>query len=712
MMTQQQTERSTQVAAALLILLAILFNAFTLSAEMRAARPGDNDDGFFYVFVERANAAISAGDSPVDHWLPEVELGFPQFFYYQHLPQLAVVALYRVLLRQVSLFRVFNLVRYLLLVLFPVTVYWSMRRMDFSLIAAATGATFSSLLASNLGFGFAFNSYLWTGHGMYTQLWAMHLLFISTACLWRVLTRGTGYAAAVVGCSAVIFSDLMFAYLFAICAVTVWLAVVWDDPGRVRRSVARLVIVAAPVALITSYLTVPFIVQIRYLNIARMEQWKYDSYGALKIVKSLASGHLFDNGRLPVVTLLVFAGVVYAAAIRPAGARLTLSLLAVWLILFCGRTTWGSLADLLPLSRRVLFHRFSAGVDLGAILAVGLAGEWIWNLFGSLSATLCTVAPMTVLLALSIPAFAERWSSYQRNALSIESSNRAFESNSDLTQILSVLRKAPPGRVYAGTRANWGVWMHVGGSYLFNVLPEEGFATVAPWYEFSLNADLLWELNDLTPGIYRAFNIRYIVAPPTVRLGEYLKTILRTRHYTLYEADSGGYAELGQVIRTLPWRSSADLFAPNSKWLGSEEPTLGEFTEFVLDGEKPPPSSPSASDTGSSGPIAAQGEALGRIEKEVVTPDSMNVLVTAFRPVLLVFKVTFHPGWRVTVDGHEQKTRMVSPSFIGVEVSPGHHNVRAEYRSSILKNVLLTAGGVMLVLTIVLHFASFEQRLP
>src|ERR1700722_4498276 len=110
--------RTLRIAALLLVALPILFNAIALAPELHASVPGDNDEIFHYLFIERANQAISAGDNPSDHWLPELELGFPQFLYYQNLPHLTVVAVHRLLLERVSLLTVLNLIRYLLMVLF------------------------------------------------------------------------------------------------------------------------------------------------------------------------------------------------------------------------------------------------------------------------------------------------------------------------------------------------------------------------------------------------------------------------------------------------------------------------------------------------------------------------------------------------------------------------------------------------------------------
>jgi len=214
--------RFHRVALAALVAIPVLFNAIALLPELRCPVPSLNDDAFHYLFVQRASQALSNGENPFDHWVPQLELGFPQFFYYQHLPHLAVVALHRLLLQRVSLLTLFNLVRYLLMVLLPITVYWSMRRMEFSTSASAIGAAFSALLSSNLGFGFDFGSYIWRGSGMYTQLWAMHLLFIATASLYRFMRRGTGYLAAVLACSALVLSDLLYAYMMGVTALLIF----------------------------------------------------------------------------------------------------------------------------------------------------------------------------------------------------------------------------------------------------------------------------------------------------------------------------------------------------------------------------------------------------------------------------------------------------------------------------------------------------------
>src|SRR5579862_2892959 len=219
--------RIRKIAVLALVALPILLNAIALFPEVTNTTPSDNDQIFHYLFIERANQALAAGDNPFDHWLPEVEAGFPQFLYYQNLPHLTVVAIHHLLLQRVSLLTVLNLIRYLLMVLFPLTVYWSMRRMEFSVIAAAVGAAFSSTLSSRAEYGFDYHSYIWLGNGMFPQLCSMHLMFIATACLYSVLARSRGYTAAILSSSAIVLSDLLYGYIFATAALLLWLLSIW-----------------------------------------------------------------------------------------------------------------------------------------------------------------------------------------------------------------------------------------------------------------------------------------------------------------------------------------------------------------------------------------------------------------------------------------------------------------------------------------------------
>src|SRR5262249_48796155 len=111
----------------------------------------------------------------------------------------------------------------------------------------------------------------------------------------------------------------------------------------------RLIAVALPTALLTSYFVVPFLTHTAYIDVSPyLASWKYNSYGAEKILWWLVRGELLDFGRIPVLTVLLGLGIIAAIRRRSEMAAIALSLFLVWLLLYFGRPTWGSLIDLLP----------------------------------------------------------------------------------------------------------------------------------------------------------------------------------------------------------------------------------------------------------------------------------------------------------------------------------------------------------------------------
>ena len=455
--------------ALLLVALPILVNAIALAPEVRYGAPTDNDQIFHYLFVERANQAVMAGDNPVDHWLPELELGFAQFHYYQNLPHLTVVALYHLLLERVSLLTTLNLVRYLLMVLFPLTVYWSMRRMEFSTVAAAVAAAFSSTLSSRIAYGFDFHSYIWGGLGMFPQLCSMHLMFVGIACLYRVLERGKGYAAAIVAASAMVLSDLLYGYIFALAAVILWLWCVVKQAAtangaadaftRISRSTVKMAIVAFAAAVITAYQTLPFLLQIRYLNRTYPDMPREAAklpVIAFGLIGSLFSGSGFDHHRLPVVTALVLLGVVYAVVTFSGRAQMALAFLAAFLFLMLAPFAFGGLVSVIPLWRLVPLARLISGRDFAAIILVGLGGDFIWQWWPAHRSQMRAAAAAALLLALCMIALVERWGAYHASARGMQAAAEAIQDDPDLPQIMAALRAAPPGRSVRGQPGQLG----------------------------------------------------------------------------------------------------------------------------------------------------------------------------------------------------------------------------------------------------------------
>jgi hypothetical protein len=459
-----------------------------------------------------------------------------------------------------------------------------------------------------------------------------------------------------------------------------------QKPARVLPAVLRLAAVAAPAALITAYITVPFLLYKAYVNVSPyLQRWKYDSFGANEILGWLLSGGLFDHGRLPVMTLLLLFGIAWAMSSRTECAWLALVLFSTWLLFYFGRPTWGKLADLLPLHDGLLFHRFSAGVDLAAILLVGLGGEWIWRQFARLRTAWSPAAASLIIVLLMLPALHERYADYSTNAQWMRRARNALRADHDAATIIAALKTLPPGRAYAGMRTNWGNTMKWGDLHFTDLLTFNRIPAVSPPYQsLSLNSDLMWHFNVADTVHYRLFDVRYLIAPSTLTMTPFFTPIRKTSRYTLYQAPSGGYAQFAQITDWKIADSQLSLFNQNRAWMLSAEPAANHFIRWSYMGKD-------------RGPGVNPWEMSGTLNSEKVAPGRYDVIANTPRPATLVFKATYHPDWHVEIDGRERLAFMVSPSFIGVTVPAGMHVVSAIYKSNRLKDVLLILAAAALV---------------
>ena len=67
------------------------------------------------------------------------------------------------------------------------------------------------------------------------------------------------------------------------------------------------------------------------------------------------------------------------------------------------------------------------------------------------------------------------------------------------------------------------------------------------------------------------------------------------------------------------------------------------------------------------------------------------------RPSMILFKTSYHPNWRATVDGMDRPTVMLMPGFIGVYLESGRHSVVMKYRARVLRPALMWIGFITLI---------------
>jgi len=138
-----------------------------------------------------------------------------------------------------------------------------------------------------------------------------------------------------------------------------------------------------------------------------------------------------------------------------------------------------------------------------------------------------------------------------------------------------------------------------------------------------------------------------------------------------------------------------ELYEGNRAWFGNVAMNVRQFIRW--DYMRTPGSFEHTEPCADGGTMSGEVLSAGRVHLEAQCGSASTMLL----------KMTYHPNWKVTVDGRPAETFMVSPSFIGFDLPPGRHVVNAAYVSTPLKLPLALAGVAVLVLWVL-----FRKRLP
>ena len=172
--------------------------------------------------------------------------------------------------------------------------------------------------------------------------------------------------------------------------------------------------------------------------------------------------------------------------------RALVSIWVVTLLMTFGRTTFGSLYDILPGSSDIFIRRFQMGVHLSGILLAGigivvvgrLALDAALRLFPEerrgwasepagrgIVAGMCIVALIVVLA----PAWTsmDTYDAHNATNIGLQADADAHQ-DPQIDQLLAYVRANPRGRVYAGQPTNWGANFLVGAVPVFKYLESQG----------------------------------------------------------------------------------------------------------------------------------------------------------------------------------------------------------------------------------------------
>lgn len=696
----------------LLVGLAIIINIVFLRCELTSSSLSTNDEVLHYTATQVSISALHQGYDPTDVWLPQIGMGFPLFHHYQGLPHLFLVAVNLVTSSFLSLASLFDISRYFLLVLFPLSIFWSMRRFGFGHLAAGLSAVFASLLATNGLYGFDFSSYISIGYGLYTQLWAMFFLPLALAEIYRTVKGEQSFFWPVLLTSIVLFSNLLYGYILFLSAIIFIFVKLNRDEIFFRFK--RLTLVFILVGIVGAGFILPYVIDRNYFNATIwFPSYRYDSYGYLWVLSNLFKGNLFDFGRFPSFTILFSLGIIVLMVSKrylEEKTRILLILSLVWLLLYFGRATWGPILNLLPFSSDLQMNRFIGGFHLAAIMMIGVGLSQVWYLLKKHLVRYSLVS-LVVLVAFLTPAYVERAQYCQQDAKSFFTNNQALsEEQKEITSIISTLKDFPPGKIFAGLPATFGNSQYylVGSIPLYAIFPQMGIDSFGyAYHAFSLTDDVRLLFDDAKPSQYNLFNIRYVLLNNKWTPGSFYVPIKEFENYTLYQVPGSGCFDLVDA-NAIFYGSRGDFYQACSRWLLSSLPDYKQNPILVVD-NKPQgtPSLPAFPFTKVDNNVLtslAQTPAsapAGRIDAAREDINQYWVQFEADRKCYLMLKSNYHPGWQVYLDGKAVTPIMLAPGFVGIEVQEGKHEALFLYKSPPWRIPLLIAGLIVLLLLLV-----------
>ena len=690
-----------------LVLIVIVFNAFTLWPEFAASTQSLNEEVLHLSSSRLAVQALEAGYDPTDFWLPHIGLGFPLFRHYQHLPQVVLAAINFFTSSFFSLERLMDFSRYFLLVFFPVVVFWAARRIGFSSLPAGLSGFVSSLVSTNGLFGLEYGSYLWRGAGLYTQLWAMFFLPVALAEIYYRLTRGKGSYFFAVFFSVIVFlSNLTYGIILFLSAILI--NVLTKRKSEIVKRFRRFCVVCFLIAVSTAYFWIPLLVDSAYWNRSVWEHsYKYDSFGLITTLKNLFTGKLLDFDRIPALTLLFFLSLaILIFRLKEERSRFVVILTGAWFLLYLGRSLWGPLLDL-PLVRNLHFHRFVGGFQLGAIMVIGAGCSSVWQLMKGVHRRMLIVIPCAAFFIFA-PVFIERFDYYRENNLGRAENRAAFGlMEKEISDIFGSLKSLPPGRVFAGFPGSWGNYPYyqVGFTPLYAFLAKEGIDSVGYAYQTPIGADIMYLFNEQNHIEYNIFNIRYVLLHKTWSAPDYYSLIKEFSNYRLYEVETSGYFDLVDAEPVLFGRTG-DIYGAAKQWFASAMPALKIHPRIkISDQAAPSPFHLTKVDASVLNNLSIKKEPAGEILNEKIGLNYYAADIKNSRSVYAMLKSNYHPRWRASLDGHIVKPEMLMPGFLGIEVGPGTHRVVFFYKSSPFRPVLFALGFLNLAV-----FSFYNRR--
>ncbi|NQT46898.1 MAG: NPCBM/NEW2 domain-containing protein [Candidatus Omnitrophica bacterium] len=705
----------------LILIFAVVFNFIALSPLVGGKEPYGGDNSYHLTNVIFMKEVIYKDPINIlDPWWHHWSMGFPIAHYYHYFSWF-IMAIIGAALPFLPPYTLYNFSLVALFSLFPLSVYRGLRLMGFNRLIALFSGLLSTTVQTNLSYGMVLSSYL--HYGVYAQLWAMAVFPLTIAYLYRSIVNKNGYLVSAVLLALTTILNSIIGFIAAVTALVFIFQKVdllnlrFKPEFKTQCKVFAVILVLA--ATLLSFWAIPMTMNQDFNGREPfMKKEHIDSFGYNKIVEALTTGHLLDNKRdFPILSLLLLIGIGFAIKRGDKTYGVALISFLVWLLIFFGLPATFQFLRKILFIEMMPFHRAVFGVQYFAVV---LGGIGLYELLKTNDLDLPDVNIYPILLRLVliitifIFLFSWRFGVVRSQAKTLSDYKTDESYREDLLACHDFLSGLPDGRIYIKKDTGHGTHWALGLTPTYSHKPVlVGYSSAAGLE--SLNFYYQEKSSRSHKKFYDMFNLKYIVADKNYTAPPFAKKIHASGLFYVYGVDTPGYFDLveadilllGIPIAMRPvttaWMKSR--LPENKKFMVVSKDTsrTDQFENFILpnkDGaietlklkglDKPEritqPFSifsryklPGKSNLGS---VLREERGLNRFVAEV----EVN------KPSYLLLRTSYHPNWRVLVDGIKTDTDMLSPAFIGVKLDKGRHTVTFRYRTGALKWGLFLGG--------------------
>ncbi len=772
-------KKITSVLGYLILIFTIGFNFWLYFPETKIlADPNDNI--FQYSLVYRTNwvwenygcpLSLNCLPNLMDHLVTAWAEGYSLPFYYTHLPQIVLVSSYHLIIQPVTslfqsnftLYQYYNLTKFLLLILFPLPIFLSLRILGFSPFTCALTAFTAANFSTDGYYGIDPPSFLWRGYGLTSQLYAIFFMPLGLSFLYLSLKN---YSKPLPIFLAILFLVLTISGHLGIGMISLisgGIFIFLDlNPKLILLRLKRLVLIYLVIVFILSYWIVPVLLYTNYHMISFWDPiWKFDSYGWYEVVRQFFQGEIFDWKRPAVTTYLV--GIGFFTILLDQKLFIFALMFLLWVIMYFGRTTWGGLINLIPGLSEFHLHRFIVGIQITSLFLLPVAYssifgsfrkmiEWAFEriinllkfllqkyirgqgeeitrvlslddktkslyqniIYYILVLTFVSVICVTLVKqTIDYASFNNRW---------IGEANIAYQYDyHNFLDLINYLKSQPNARIYAGRPGNWGKQMRLGSTEMYMLLGVNGFdmsqflpETWSPLSETEQNFDERVEAD------YDLFNIHFIVATKDEGFTPQAKLTKTFGPFKVYEVPTSGWFDV----------VTSDMFVKSDKtnflnivhlWQKSYPRVWKSYPFISLEKNPQVPDGMKRTlsmqdevtytENGKKNNIFAdfpftfpEATVSGKILKESVVKQSYKATVEVpqnCKQCTILLKMNYHPNWKATLDGQKVPTFAVFPFYLALQAGPGVHEVEFTYQPNTLKVILLWLEIAGLVLLVV-----------